>query len=196
MKIDILPIGLYQENSYVLHDKGHVLFIDPGRFADRIAETVEKNETVDGILLTHGHEDHTGAADDLADLFHTDIYMHENDLVLTDPQGSRMFGFSAPLYHQVKPLSAQMKIGAFDIDVYETPGHTAGSVCFRYRNLLFTGDTLFASDIGRTDLYSGDDYAMMRSLEFFKTLPHDLRVLPGHGPASTIGLELQRNPYL
>ncbi len=121
MKIDILPIGLYQENSYVLHDKGHVLFIDPGRFADRIAETVEKNETVDGILLTHGHEDHTGAADDLADLFHTDIYMHENDLVLTDPQGSRMFGFSAPLYHQVKPLTAQMKIGAFDIGVYETP---------------------------------------------------------------------------
>lgn len=196
MKIDILPIGLYQENSYVLHDQGHVLFIDPGRYAKTIAEAVNRDETVDGILLTHGHEDHTGAADDLADMFETDIYMHENDLALTDPAYAKMAGYCAPVYHTVKPLSAKMKIGVFDIEVIETPGHTAGSVCFRYRNLLFTGDTLFASDIGRTDLYSGDEEEMMRSLQKFYALPHDLRVLPGHGPCSTIGLELQRNPYL
>ena len=79
MKVDVLPIGLYQENSYVLHDHDHVLLIDPGRYPETIAEYVGKNETVDAVLLTHGHEDHTGAADDLADLYGCDVYMSLED---------------------------------------------------------------------------------------------------------------------
>jgi glyoxylase-like metal-dependent hydrolase (beta-lactamase superfamily II) len=89
-----------------------------------------------------------------------------------------------------------MTVGTFPLSVIATPGHTAGSVCVRFRSLLFTGDTLFAGDIGRTDLYSGDEEQMIETLKLFKDLPHDLRVLPGHGPASTIGRELKVNPYL
>lgn len=75
MKVDVLPIGLYEENSYVLHDHDHVLFIDPGRNAKQIAACVSEKETADGIILTHGHEDHTQAADDLAELFGCPVYM-------------------------------------------------------------------------------------------------------------------------
>ena len=79
MKIETLPIGLYGENSYILHDNGHVLFIDPGRFAQELAQHVGADETVDGILLTHGHVDHTGAVDDLYEIYHCPVYLHEGD---------------------------------------------------------------------------------------------------------------------
>ena len=196
MKVDVLPIGLYEENSYVLHDHDHVLIIDPGRYPKQIAACISKKETVDGIILTHGHEDHTGAADDLADLYGCPVYMSLNDLILVDPNNPLRAGYDAPVYHEINDLKGDMTIGSFRISVIETPGHTAGSVCIRCRSLLFTGDTLFASDIGRTDLFSGDERQMMESLKKFRDLPHDLRVLPGHGPASTIGRELMNNPYL
>lgn len=196
MKVDVLPIGLYAENSYVLHDRGHVLFIDPGRYARQIASCVSEKETVDGILLTHGHEDHTQAADDLADLFGCRVYMSLDDYILVDPKNPLGDGYDAPVYTPVEDLRGDMTVGTFALHVIATPGHTAGSVCIRYRSLLFTGDTLFASDIGRTDLYSGDERQMMESLKLFRTLPHDLKVLPGHGPSSTIGRELIANPYL
>lgn len=196
MKVDVLPIGLYQENSYVLHDHDHVLFIDPGRYAKQIASCVGPKETVDGIILTHGHEDHTAAADDLADQFGCDVYMSLEDFVLVDPKNPMGSGYDGPVYHEIKDLKGEMTIGTFPITVIATPGHTAGSVCVRYRSLLFTGDTLFAGSIGRTDLYSGDAEVMIQTLEIFRSLPHDLRVLPGHGPASTIGHELMSNLYL
>ncbi len=196
MKVDVLPIGLYQENSYVLHDHDHVLFIDPGRYAIQIAACVSEKETVDGVILTHGHEDHTQAADDLAEMFGCDVYMSLDDFVLVDPKNPLRYGYDAPVYSPIKDLRGEMTVGTFPLTVISTPGHTAGSVCVRFRSLLFTGDTLFAGDIGRTDLYSGSEEEMIETLKLFKDLPHDLRVLPGHGPASTIGRELKVNPYL
>ena len=194
MNLDILPIGLYEENSYVLHDQGHVLFIDPGRYAKEIMKCVKEKEIVDGIVLTHGHEDHTGAVDDLAEQYHCPVYMHTADLILTDPSQTGK-GYDGPVYAKILPLEEQTKIGTFSLKVYHTPGHTEGSCCIQYRNLLFTGDTLFASDIGRTDLFSGDETKMMQSLILLKGLSNDLQIYPGHGPASTMHEEKLRNPY-
>lgn len=195
MKLDILPIGLYQENSYVLHDRGHVLFIDPGRYAKQIMNCVGQEETVDGIVLTHGHEDHTGAVDDLAEAYHCPVYMHSADMILTDPKQTGR-GFDGPVYTPIEPLEQHTEIGSFPLKIYHTPGHTAGSCCIQYRSLLFTGDTLFASDIGRTDLFSGNEEEMMQSLQMLKGLANDLKIYPGHGPSSTIGDEKLRNLYL
>jgi hydroxyacylglutathione hydrolase len=195
MNLDILPIGLYEENSYVLHDQGHVLFIDPGRYAKEIMKRVRPDEIVDGILLTHGHEDHTGAVDDLVEAYHCPVYMHSEDMILTDPNETGK-GFDGPVYSPIEPLETVTRVGIFPLKIYHTPGHTEGSCCIQYRNLLFTGDTLFASDIGRTDLFSGDANKMLQSLQLLKGLSNDLQIYPGHGPASTMHEEKMRNIYL
>jgi hydroxyacylglutathione hydrolase len=196
-KLDILPIGLYEENSMVLHDHGHVLLIDPGRYPEKIAAKVGPQEIVDAIVLTHGHSDHTMAADDLADQYHCPIYLHPLDRALVAADSRHLESTGYPLYHETQDLAdGAMTIGTFPVTVYHTPGHTAGSVCICYRNLLFTGDTLFAGDCGRTDLYSGDEAEMQKSLHRLAALSRDLQVYPGHGPSSTISGELKVNPYL
>ena len=197
MKLDILPFGLYGENVYVLHDKKHVLIIDPGAKAKQISAMIGEDEVVDAILLTHGHEDHTLSVDDLVDIYHCPVYLHESDFVLVDPQDTRNIGsYVTPVYSPLHKLDKVLDIGPFHMDVYHTPGHTEGSVCFRYKNMLFSGDTLFAGSCGRTDLFSGDESKMLASLQFLKTLPRDLTVYPGHGPGTTIGQEADTNFYM
>jgi len=197
MKIETLPIGLYGENSYILHDNGHVLFIDPGRFGKELAAHVSANETVDGILLTHGHEDHTGAVDDLYDIYHCPVYLHEGDFDMVNPSFGKT-SFATPVYAPLtKLVPGKMQIGAFEITVIPTPGHSKGSVLIQYRNRIFSGDTLFAGSIGRTDLFGGSETEMVESLRLIKeTLSDDLWVYPGHGEATTIGQEKQTNPFL
>lgn len=196
MKLDVLPIGLYGENIYVLHESDHVLIVDPGKYAKEIIYLIGKNEIVDGIVLTHGHEDHTGAVDDLVDYYHCPVYMDLNDFVLVDPQYAGTHGFDAPVYSKILPLESNMQIGTFLLQITPTPGHTKGSVVIRYRNLLFTGDTLFAGSIGRTDLFGGSESEMCQSLKVLMNMPHDLIVLPGHGGRSTIKQEIATNPFL
>lgn len=197
MNLDILPIGLYQENIYVVHENKHVMIIDPGAHAKEIMKCIQKDEAVDGIILTHGHEDHTGVADDLVDQYHCPLYMHPMDFCLVDPNAGRdMLGYTTPVYSKIEPLQPEMKIGVFKIKVYHTPGHTAGSCCIQYKNVLFAGDTLFAGSCGRTDLYSGNEYQMAQSLKFLKTLPQDLIVYPGHGPSTTIHQEVMTNMFM
>ena len=197
MKLETLPIGQYQENIYILHEDGHVLIIDPGRFPAEIRRHIGPQETVDGIILTHGHSDHTGAVDDLAEALDCPVYMHHRDQPLTDPSFRRTAGAEAPVYTALQDLpEGELQVGTFALQIYHTPGHSAGSVLVRYKNHLFTGDTLFAGSVGRTDLYGGDEDELIASLRFIKTLPHDLAVYPGHGPASTIARELKWNPYL
>lgn len=198
MKIDTLPIGLYDENIYILHDQNKVLIIDPGKHANKIIEKIGKDETVQGILITHGHEDHIGAVDDVYDYYQVPVYIDSKDALLVKTRGTAYTGGCMNILYS--PLQyytyGQMQIGDFLITVYSTPGHTSGSVCIRYKNVLFTGDTLFAQSIGRTDFFSGSDEKMAKSLEFLKTLPNDLIIYPGHGPSSTIGHEKVVNYYL
>ena len=130
MRLDILPIGQFEENSYVLHDNGHVLFVDPGRYYKKIMECVGKDEVVDGIVLTHGHSDHTGAVDDLCDVYNCPVFMDHHDLPLVSPSNAGHYGYSAPVYAPIHDLNEkQIKIGTFSLEIYHTPGHTDGSIC-------------------------------------------------------------------
>ena len=197
MKIDCYPIGDYEENSYILREKKKIVFIDPGKRAEYLISKVQDNEKTVGILLTHGHDDHTGAVDDLAEYYQCPIYIHPDDLLLIKTKGTAYTGGSMhPITFDVLPLEDSLHLDGFDFTIHHTPGHTSGSVLIQYKNVLFTGDTLFASSIGRTDLFSGNELQMIKSLKYIMTLPSDLTIYPGHGPSSSIGQEKMINYYL
>lgn len=198
MKLDTLPIGLYGENIYILHEDGHVLIIDPGRFADEIEKHISSNEIVDGILLTHGHHDHTGAVDDLVDRYHCPVMIHEEDYLLaTTPGNAYNGGNEEPVVSSIQTIKeGDMTVGHYPLEIIHTPGHTSGSILIRYKNNLFTGDTLFAGTIGRTDLFSGNDIQMRESLKTIASLSHDLNIYPGHDMPSTMAKERKHNLYL
>src|SRR5438034_551911 len=133
----------------------------------------------------------------------TDCWLLPADAVaFTDPVAWRRDGFPNPL-EPVKDLRSfedgdVLRLGGVDVEVWHTPGHTPGHCIFRVdaEVLVFSGDLVFAGSIGRSDFANSDPTAMRRSLARFLTLPDDLRVLPGHGPETTVGRERAANPYL
>lgn len=198
MKVDRLPIGLYDENIYILHEDNKVLIIDPGKHKDKIIEKISSNEVVQGILITHGHYDHVGAADDIYEYYSAPVYIDKNDELLIKTQGTASNGgCDIPVYCPLNYYTyGNMKIGDFNLTIIPTPGHTSGSVCIGYKNILFTGDTLFADSIGRTDFFSGSEAQMFSSLQTLKLLSNDIVVYPGHGVVTSIGREKKYNYYL
>ncbi|MCF0109482.1 MAG: MBL fold metallo-hydrolase [Erysipelotrichaceae bacterium] len=193
-----IPVGFYQTNCYVIRDEGHVLIIDPGKKAERIASVIQEDDVVDAILLTHGHFDHIGAVDELANMFHCPVYLHFDDDELVHQCGyNRMNGYEGSIHHKITYLmEGHITIGTFDLEVISAPGHTPGSVLIIFRQHCFCGDVLFKDSIGRTDLYGGNESDMMQTLKMIKTLDRDLLVYPGHGETSTLERELAYNPFL
>ena len=170
--------------------------IDPGDEADRIQAEVEASGArVEYILLTHGHYDHTTAVPELHRVWpQAKIYIHRAD---ANGAGSRLF----PLAGQVDNLAYYaegdtLSLGALTIQVLETPGHSPGSVTLRVGDVLFTGDTLFAGDCGRTDLRGGSYEQILASLKKLGELKGNFHVCPGHGGLSTLEQERKFNPYL
>jgi len=197
MEIRTLKLGIYQTNTYILINNDQVIIIDPVSKADRIQTIIKENERVVGICLTHGHFDHIGAVDDLVDLYNCPVYIHEYDFDLTQD--------SEKNYSQTKKIKLKtklnfykdnMQIDSFKFEVFHTPGHTKGSVCLKFDNDLFTGDTLFKGSIGRTDLFGGSVQQMKQSLRFIRSLNHDYIIYPGHDNVTTLFEELKHNPYL
>lgn len=198
MKLETIVLGVNQTNCYLLWNGNHVLIIDPAARAERIREHLASDSIVDAILLTHGHFDHIGAVDELAHEYSCPVYIHEKDVhFLKDSNRNYSFSKNIVVHTPTKNLTeGKHQIGSFVMEVFETPGHSDGSVVIQIENYLFTGDTLFKSDVGRTDLYSGSDSKLEHSLQFLKQLDSQLLVLPGHGPSSTIEEEINTNPYL
>jgi glyoxylase-like metal-dependent hydrolase (beta-lactamase superfamily II) len=184
----------------VAHDRasGKGILIDPGAYDPDIADHIrDKGIDVEFTLNTHCHWDHVlGDAD-----FGFPVLIHELDgPYLIDPEISRVFSSG----NVVRPEMISrflsdgdtVKLGELSMTVLHTPGHTPGSISLRCGDILFSGDTLFYEGTGRTDLPGGDPEAMLMSIrdKLFK-LPDDVRVLPGHGPETTIGHERRNNPF-
>lgn len=184
------------ENCYVVHEDGCVLIVDPGGHAELISSVIEKDEKVEAILLTHGHEDHTGAVDEVVNLYHCPVYMSEKDLPLVSENTSHQHPFAHTVKSEILPVRETMDIGVFHVQMIPTPGHTHGSVCYLIENCIFSGDTLFAGSIGRTDLSDSSAEEMRESLKTVSKFPEGCTVLPGHGSATTVREELQSNYYL
>jgi len=205
MIIQGIQVGMIGTNCYLVAcpETKEVIVIDPGDEAKRIFDWTEKNGfKVAAIVNTHGHWDHVGGNNELKKLTGAPIFIHEQDAqFLTDGKlnlGSMMGKNEAsPLADRILQEGDLIKVGNVELKVIHTPGHTPGGISLVGEKDVFVGDTLFAGSIGRTDL-PGGDYGVLISAIKNKLLPLDdeMKVYPGHGPSTTIGLEKKKNPFL
>lgn len=199
-------VGPVQTNCYFAINKEtkEALVIDPGEEAARLMQQIrEQGLTVAAILLTHGHFDHAGAAEELSALCNAPVYAHEAEKETLESEKlnacwmiGRKETYRADLF--VKD-EQELDLAGFHIRVLFTPGHTKGGCCyyFPYENVVFSGDTLFQMSVGRTDLEGGSMSQIVRSIqEKLMPLPEQTVVYPGHGEATTIETERMYNPYL
>ena len=204
---EILPVGPLQCNCSVIGDEQshEAIVIDPGDDIEQVVALIQKhNLQVKQIVITHAHIDHVGGAMKLRAATGAPILLNQNDyalLKMLDVQAA-WIGMANPGKVEIdQSLSSNdvLKAGSLAAQVLHTPGHTEGSIClyFPVERTLIAGDTLFAGSIGRTDLPGGSYEKILRSLhERVLALPEDTRVVPGHGPLTTIGEERETNPFL
>lgn len=188
MRILTLPVGELDTNCYIVFDvnRQDAVVIDPGAGAESILEALG-GRTPSAVLLTHGHYDHTGA---LAAFQGVPIYIHELDAPML--ASSRLsFGYAAQ-DHGERPQATDfvkegqtLELAGLSFEVLHTPGHTRGSVCYKAGLDIFTGDTLFKGDYGRTDLPGGSEEQMRSSLRRLFTY-HGHRIYPGHYEGDTL----------
>ena len=206
MKIETIVVGPVQTNCYIVSDEAskQAILIDPGEGAQRLIQFISKNElTLTVILLTHGHFDHIMAAKQVASEFGTPIYCSEAEEKLANDMNlncSMMFGQPAQVVVDLTLKDDQvLNLLGSKVKVIATPGHTSGSVCyyFEHENVIFTGDTLFFESIGRTDFPTGNGRELMTSIQNkLFLLPKDTIVYSGHGCETSIGHEINNNPYV
>ena len=203
----VFPVGPLQCNCSVLGDEQthEAMVIDPGDQIDDILAILKReNLKLTQIVVTHAHIDHVGGAMKLKAATGAPILMNQDDqalLKLLDVQAA-WIGMRPPgavLVDESVSDGSVLKIGSIPANVIHTPGHTEGSICLYLpdQQTLIAGDTLFAGSIGRTDLPGGSFEKIMRSLHTrVLALPDETAVVPGHGPATTIGEERESNPFL
>lgn len=200
-----LPVGPFQCNAFIVGnpDTKDVVVIDPGGEVFRILNILEKEDLkVKHILLTHGHIDHASGAKDLKEATGAEVLMHKEDLFLYEnmPLQASLFGMEPPPVTDIDILLEDgMEIGQGPLrcNVIHTPGHTPGSVCFYFPDMIFTGDTLFRGGVGRTDLWGGSYELLADSIRgILLNLDDAIEVYPGHGPSTTIGREKRENPFI
>lgn len=208
MHVDVLEVGAFGANCYLVwEDPGKALVFDPGEdAADIVAMLRERGLRPAAVLLTHGHTDHICGLAGVLATFPCPVFLSPADAEWCFSEMNDFPPYRAPRVAPsgLRPAAeaAALDVGGLSIEVLATPGHSPGSVCYRVTSpddaegVLFTGDTLFAGTIGRTDLTGGDMRLMGESLRALAALPESLSIRPGHGPASTIGHEKAVNPFL
>jgi hydroxyacylglutathione hydrolase len=209
MLIETFPVGPLGCNCSLIFDRegGEAIVIDPGGDFEAIRTRLEaKQARVATVVHTHTHIDHVGATAPLQRWSGASARIHEADRFLYDllPIQAALLGVPLPercdLEGDLRDDLA-LPFGDGELVVLHTPGHTPGSVSFLLRDdasaVAFTGDTLFRRGIGRTDLWGGDSAQILRSLKTrLLALDDATRVIPGHGPATSIGDERKTNPFL
>jgi len=207
MLLESFPVGPLACNCTILGDEDtrEAIVIDPGDDIAHIHERLTKlGLKLKQIIVTHAHIDHVGGALKLKRLTGAPIYLNENDLPLLQMMDTQAawLGVRPP---EVAPPDEGLTDGQivglehYPAQVLHTPGHTQGSTCLYFAplKLVVAGDTLFAGSIGRTDLPGGNFDQIMDSLRTrLMALPDETKVLPGHGPSTTIGDERKSNPFL
>ena len=206
MRIQQYVVSVCATNCYfaINDDTKEVLIIDPGASAKQLAEKVKEHGLKPaGILLTHGHFDHSAAAEELAQLLDVKIYAHEAEQETLEMPGLNLSGWEgkSETYHADVYLKdeQELELAGFKVRVLFTPGHTVGGCCYYFveQGALFSGDTLFEGSIGRTDFPKGSASQLIRAIkDKLIILPEETAVYPGHGEMTGIGMERVNNPFL
>ena len=206
MKIRNLFPGSWGSNCYLVEDNGEALIIDPSASAAAILRAVrEEGCTPVGILLTHGHFDHIMSVDALRQAEPTlKVYIHEADapmLTDADKNGFCFFFRQDRVWNAADVLlqnGDEIKVGNATLTVVHTPGHSPGSICYfcQSEGIMLTGDTLFADNIGRCDLWGGSYATIRQSLKRLRDYDGGLTILPGHGGSNTLSKALDNTMYI
>ena len=208
MIVQMFTVGRFLTNCYVVgcEQTKESIIIDPGfddqLEAERVFEFIDSNGLVLKLIVnTHGHPDHTCGNGIVKKTFHVPILIHEYDAYMVGKSSNKIAGFfgfeiSSPPADMLLHNGDMVKFGKTTLKVIHTPGHSRGSISLLGEKEVFTGDTLFAGSIGRTDFPESSKSEMSRSLRKLANLPNHLVVYPGHGPMTTIAKEKRSNPFL
>ncbi len=204
MKIKSIIVGPIQSNCYIVYDEKSLeaLVIDPGEEAGKIVRAIDDNHLkVRYIVCTHGHFDHIGAVTGVKKHTGAKVAINKNDIEIY--RHAREFAASWG-FHIDQPPDPDLLVedgdeivaGGLQLRALITPGHSPGGICLYGKGVLFTGDTIFAGSVGRTDLYGGDVEELKKSFARLILLPADTEIFPGHGSSSTIRKEKATNFFI
>lgn len=205
MKIIAMEVGVIGTNCYVVinEEQKKGVVIDPGGDADQILEKIkQKGITIEAIFLTHGHSDHIMAVDEVREVTGAKVYISEADADMLTKASSNLSvymgaGREFKAADEFLVDGETITAAGLKFQVVATPGHTKGGICLLCGDTVFCGDTIFSESIGRTDLPGGSYSQILHSIKTkIMVLPDEMKLLPGHGPATTIGWERRRNPFL
>ena len=206
LNIKKLELGPLETNSYVVWTSDDCWVVDVGMWPANLENfLVDENLSPSRILLTHGHGDHIGGIEPLKKTFSaTKLYCPADDLeMLSSPtrnlSGTLLLSIVSPPADEILNPGDTLKMGEFTWNVLDTSGHTKGGVSFYCpeKAVVMTGDALFNGSIGRSDIPGGDGKRLIENIRNnLMTLPDETRVLPGHGPETTIGAEKRNNPFI
>lgn len=205
MEVIRMPAGIYAANCYIVYDENakEGIVVDPGGDVDDIINRIEKlGLTIKYIVLTHGHGDHIAGVKGLKNHTGAKVAIHKDDAYMVRDGRKNLSSMMAMGTVEFEPdilldENDVIEFGNIRCEVIHTPGHTPGGITLRIGDSLFTGDTLFAGSIGRTDFEGGSFDTIINSIKTkLMVFPDDTKVYPGHGPSTTIKMEKRYNPFI